>query len=164
MNDTPARFEFTGTAREYFRIWIVNVFLTIVTLGIYSAWAKVRKERYFHGNTILDGHRFDFVSDPVRILRGRLLAVLALVTYTAIWQLQPQFGLYAFTALVLALPALIVLSVGFRLHNTTHRNIRFGLRRDEHRHADCAIQSEHVAPEAEPDVAMSRVVQPESDR
>ncbi len=32
-------FSFTGTPREYFGIWIVNVLLTILTLGIYSAWA-----------------------------------------------------------------------------------------------------------------------------
>lgn len=127
---SAVRFEFTGGAREYFRIWIVNLFLSVITLGIYSAWAKVRNERYFHGNTLLDGHRFDFVADPVRILRGRLLATLALVTYVAVGQLQPQFALVAFTVLVLALPALIVLSVGFRLHNTTHRNIRFALERD----------------------------------
>ena len=28
---------FTGSGSEYFRIWITNTFLTIVTLGIYSA-------------------------------------------------------------------------------------------------------------------------------
>jgi hypothetical protein len=44
-------FEFRGEAREYFRIWIVNLALGIVTLGVYSAWAKVRSERYFYGNT-----------------------------------------------------------------------------------------------------------------
>src|SRR6059058_745587 len=41
----PVRYrpEFTADPKEYFRIWIVNLALTIVTLGIYSAWAKVRK-------------------------------------------------------------------------------------------------------------------------
>ena len=34
--------EFRGNGYEYFRIWIVNILLTIMTLGIYSAWAKVR--------------------------------------------------------------------------------------------------------------------------
>lgn len=34
---------FTGTGAEYFGIWIVNLLLTIVTLGIYSSWAKVRR-------------------------------------------------------------------------------------------------------------------------
>jgi hypothetical protein len=28
---------FSGSAGEYFRIWIVNVFLTIITLGIYGS-------------------------------------------------------------------------------------------------------------------------------
>ena len=36
---------FTGSGGEYFKIWIVNLLLTIATLGIYSAWAKVRKAR-----------------------------------------------------------------------------------------------------------------------
>lgn len=34
---------FTGQAGEYFRIWIVNLCLTIVTLGIYLPWAIVRQ-------------------------------------------------------------------------------------------------------------------------
>ena len=37
-------FSFTGSGSEYFRIWIVNLFLSIVTLGVYSAWAKVRRQ------------------------------------------------------------------------------------------------------------------------
>ena len=36
---------FHGSARDYFRIWIVNLCLTLLTLGIFSAWAKVRKKR-----------------------------------------------------------------------------------------------------------------------
>jgi uncharacterized membrane protein YjgN (DUF898 family) len=35
---------------EYFGIWIVNLLLSLVTLGIYTAWAKVRRLRYFYGN------------------------------------------------------------------------------------------------------------------
>jgi len=41
------QFYFTGKGGEYFRIWIVNICLTILTLGIYSAWATVRTRRYF---------------------------------------------------------------------------------------------------------------------
>src|SRR5216117_1580348 len=58
--------EFTGTAAEYFRIWIVNLFFTLATLGIYSAWAKVRKRRYFYGSTRLDGDSFELVKILVR--------------------------------------------------------------------------------------------------
>ena len=38
-------FRFTGQARDYFRIWVVNMFLSLATLGLWSPWAKVRKQR-----------------------------------------------------------------------------------------------------------------------
>ena len=38
---------FNGSGMEYFKIWIVNVLLTIITLGLYHPWAKVRNHRYF---------------------------------------------------------------------------------------------------------------------
>ena len=40
--------KFHGKAGEFFSIWIVNLLLTIVTRGSYSAWAKVRTNRYFY--------------------------------------------------------------------------------------------------------------------
>ena len=52
-----AAIQFTGSGSEYFKIWIVNVLLTIVTLGIYSAWAKVRRLRYFYNNTRFAGSK-----------------------------------------------------------------------------------------------------------
>ena len=48
-------FEFHGNGADYFRIWIVNLLFSILTLGIYSAWAKVRTKKYFYGNTELAG-------------------------------------------------------------------------------------------------------------
>jgi hypothetical protein len=38
---------FTGEGGEYFRIWVINTVLSIVTLGIYSAWAKFARRRTF---------------------------------------------------------------------------------------------------------------------
>ena len=43
--------QFTGQAGEYFRVWIVNVLLSVVTLGLYSPWARVRTRQYFYGHT-----------------------------------------------------------------------------------------------------------------
>ncbi len=65
--------KFTGSAGEYFKIWIVNLFLTIITFGIYSAWAKVRTRRYFYANTSIDGHPFDYLASPINILKGHLI-------------------------------------------------------------------------------------------
>ena len=41
------RLGFTASGSEYFRIWIVNLLLTLGTLGLYYPWARVRKLRYF---------------------------------------------------------------------------------------------------------------------
>ena len=73
--------EFRADPREYFRIWIVNLALTIATLGVYSAWAKVRKLRYFHASTVLAGSAFGYHADPLRILRGRIIAAVLVGAY-----------------------------------------------------------------------------------
>src|SRR5438309_3489747 len=75
------QFAFRGTGSEYFGIWIVNLLLTIITLGIYGAWAKVRTWRYFYANTFIGEHALDYHASPIRILIGRLIAVGVLVAY-----------------------------------------------------------------------------------
>ncbi len=64
-------FEFHGNAREWFGIWIVNLLLSIVTLGIYSAWAKVRARKYFYQNTYVADRNFDYHATGLQILIGR---------------------------------------------------------------------------------------------
>ncbi|NVK39637.1 MAG: DUF898 family protein [Oceanospirillaceae bacterium] len=90
-------FEFSGDSREYFRIWIVNLCLSLLRLGIYSAWAKVRSERYFYGHTRLDDSSFEYTASPVTILKGRLLAFAVLVLYSLVSRYFPMtvllFGL-----------------------------------------------------------------------
>lgn len=131
-NPPPVRrdyqFEFTGNALEYFRIWIVNILLTIATLGIYSAWAKVRNNRYFYGNTILDGSAFEYTADPVRILKGRLIAVALLILYQFAGVFSWQAGLAAALILMLVFPALVVMSMRFRMRYTSWRNIQFSFK------------------------------------
>src|SRR3954463_11642112 len=81
--------EFSGAAGEYFRIWIVNLALTIVTLGIYSAWAKVRKKRYFYAHTRIADEGFEYRGNPVAILKGRIVAVALLAAYSIAGQVSP---------------------------------------------------------------------------
>ena len=119
-------FEFGGTGSEFFRIWIVNIALTIVTLGIYSAWAKVRTQRYFYGNTRLDGSSFEYLADPIRILKGRLIAFGLLVLYMVSDQISPLLGIVAFFVLMALMPWIIHSSLRFRNHNSAWRGVRFG--------------------------------------
>ena len=116
---------FTGNAAEYFGIWIVNLFLTVVTLGIYSAWAKVRKKRYFYGNTWVAGVNFEYHGNPIAILKGRVIAFVLFVAYTAANDFAPKLGSAILLAIIPALPWIIIRSFAFNAVNSSYRNIRF---------------------------------------
>ncbi len=118
-------FRFTGKGGEYFRIWIVNLFLSIITLGIYSAWAKVRRNRYFYGNTRLGNAGFDYLADPKAILKGRLIAVGVFVVYSVVTNIWP-LAVFPFMLVFMAVvPWIIVRALVFRARNTAFRNVRF---------------------------------------
>lgn len=126
LNAQTIGFQFSGKGGEYFRIWIVNLALTILTLGIYSAWAKVRRLQYFYRNTSLANHGFDYHGDPKAILKGRLIGVALLVLYFASESFDPTLGLVAFAVLMLVMPWLVQRSLRFKLHNSSYRGLRFG--------------------------------------
>jgi uncharacterized membrane protein YjgN (DUF898 family) len=116
---------FTGSGSEYFRIWIVNLLLTLLTLGIYYPWAKVRRLRYFHGNTLVGGRPLGFHADPKKMLKGYLLVAVLLALYSGAGHFHAVAGLVAFVAVMLIWPALLKSSMQFRLANTSWRGLRF---------------------------------------
>ncbi|WP_174873423.1 YjgN family protein [Vogesella oryzae] len=117
-------FEFSADTGSYYRLWLGNLILTVLTLGIYSAWAKVRVQRFLLGHTRLAGGRFDYHGKPGAILKGRLL-MLALFL---LWQLSGSWspalqGLLGMAAFLLA-PWLAVQAMRFRLANTSWNQMR----------------------------------------
>lgn len=130
FSDEPQRFTFSGTGSEYFRIWIVNLLLSIVTLGIYSAWAKVRRTRYFYGSTQVAGGSFEYHGNAVAILKGRIVAFILIIFYNVAFEISDLVGLLAVAALLIVAPWLIWRSLQFKLYNTSYRGIRFGFRGD----------------------------------
>lgn len=125
VEPTPA-FVFTGTGGAYFRIWIVNVLLSVLTLGIFSAWAKVRREQFFHRNARVAGHAFDYHADPLSILKGRIVVAVLLGLWQAANALAPVVAALLVLAFAGVGPALVHSSLRFRLQNTSWRGIRFG--------------------------------------
>jgi uncharacterized membrane protein YjgN (DUF898 family) len=124
-NEHQLGVRFNGSGSEYFRIWIVNLLLTMVTLTLYYPWAKVRRLRYFHTNTLVGGKPLDFHGDPKRMLRGYLLVGLMVVVYSAAGHFSPVAGLVAFLVVAAIWPALLKASMQFRLANTSWRGLRF---------------------------------------
>jgi uncharacterized membrane protein YjgN (DUF898 family) len=127
MQDTtrtlPVRF--VGSGSEYFRIWIVNLLLILVTLGLYYPFAKVRKLRYFHGATEIGEHPMSFHADPWKMLRGYLLVGAMVAMYTLATHFSETAGVIAFVIVAALWPALWHSSLRFRLANTGWRGLRF---------------------------------------
>ena len=119
------RGEFRGSAGEYFGIWIVNILLTIITVGIYSAWAKVRRNRYFYGNSFIDGHSFDYHARGLQIFIGRAIVFGYIVAYNLLLTFSPIIGGILALLMLVLLPWIVMRSLRFNARVTSYRNIRF---------------------------------------
>lgn len=120
-----SRFQFSGDAGEYFGIWIVNLLLTIITLGFYAPWAKVRRLRYFYGHTALAERSFDFTGVPSKILIGRIIATVLYLGYFAVVNYYPKEAGWAFLVAILVVPWLIRATFRFNARNSKYSNSRF---------------------------------------
>jgi uncharacterized membrane protein YjgN (DUF898 family) len=123
-------FFFQGSARDYFGIWIVNTLLKIVTAGIYSAWAKVRKRRFFYGSTTLHNQPFEYMADPMALFKGWLIAAAAFILYSIGTRVSPILSGVITLLVFCVFPWLVVRSRIFNSVNSSYRNIRFGFRPD----------------------------------
>lgn len=119
------QFEFTGTGGEYFRIWVVNLLLTVLTLGVYSAWAKVRRMQYIYRNTRVDGSTFDYHGNARSILKGRILALVLVVAYKVAFEVSIVAAVIVGGIMVALVPWLLARSFRFKAYNSSYRGLRF---------------------------------------
>lgn len=75
---------FDGRADELFRIHVVNLALTLLTLGVYRFWAKTRIRRYLWTRTGLLGDRLEYTGTGRELFLGFLIVVVLV--------LVPVFG------------------------------------------------------------------------
>ncbi|MBX2808675.1 MAG: DUF898 domain-containing protein [Cellvibrionaceae bacterium] len=117
---------FEGRGSEYFTIWIVNVLLTILTLGIYYPWAKVRSHRYFYGNSTLEGRNFDYHATGKDIFIGYLISLALFIAYVVIQYISFIGSFVVLFLFLVALPWIIWRSLLFNMRVTSFSNVRFG--------------------------------------
>ncbi|EJA3104700.1 DUF898 domain-containing protein [Vibrio vulnificus] len=117
--------QFKGQGGEFFGIWIVNILLSVLTLGIYSAWAKVRTKRYFYGNTFIAGDNFEYHAQPMQLLKGRLVALALVLIWVVANSFFPLASLVLFALFYVALPWLLWSNARFDSAMTSYRNVHF---------------------------------------
>lgn len=121
---------FEGNGFEYFKIWIVNILLTILTLGLYYPWAKVRNYRYFYANTTLEGRNFEYHATGKQLFFGYLIAMSLLIVYVVIQNFSPVGSLILLLAFFIFFPWVIWRSLMFSLRMTSFSNVRFSFTGD----------------------------------
>lgn len=117
--------EFTGSGGEYFRVWIVNVLLSIITLGIYTPWARRRTAQYFYSHTMVAGSPLEFTAQQRKMVMGFVLLMLITIAYNiaANTGQDTAVGLFLLAGAVLA-PFIWGSAMRFRLGATRWRGLR----------------------------------------
>lgn len=120
--------QFKGDGSEYFKIWIVNVLLCIVTIGIYYPWAKVRTRRYFYANTEYADRYFDYHATGKQLFLGYLIGVFILFALQIVGSILPTIGLILPVVLFAFIPWIIMRSLKFNMRMTSFSNVRFSFK------------------------------------
>jgi uncharacterized membrane protein YjgN (DUF898 family) len=117
--------EFTGSGGEYFRVWIVNVLLSIITLGIYTPWARRRTAQYFYSHTMVAGSPLEFTAQQRKMVMGFVLLMLITLAYNiaANTGQDTAVGVFLLAGAVLA-PFIWGSAMRFRLGATRWRGLR----------------------------------------
>jgi len=129
---------FHGRGSSFLGIHIVNLLLTMLTLGVYYFWGKVKVRHYLYGQSEFNGDRFAYHGTGKELLFGFLRAALAFGGISLIFKASPLLpggmavrvgaGLGAYCLLFVLLPFAIVATRRYRMSRTSWRGIRFSFR------------------------------------
>lgn len=128
-NRSDLRVQFSGKGGELFVLWIKNMFLTIITFGIYSFWAKVNLQRYFYEHTEVAGGRFGWHATGkerfIAFLKGMAVMVVIYIIAWILMKISFYLLIILPIAFIIVLPALVVASFRYRFSRTSYNQIRF---------------------------------------
>jgi len=70
--------EYDGDIGELYGIFLINMVLSVITLGIYRSWATTRYRRYMWSHLRFEGERFEYTGRGGELFLGFLLALVIL--------------------------------------------------------------------------------------
>ncbi len=75
---------FKGSGGGLFEIYLVNILLCIVTLGLYYPWARARLLKYIYGETSFFGSRMAFHGTGREMFLGFIKAIILILAFYAV--------------------------------------------------------------------------------
>jgi uncharacterized membrane protein YjgN (DUF898 family) len=119
------RLRFSGTGGEYFRVWIVNVLLSIVTLGLYTPWARRRTARWFYDHTLIADSPLEFTAPLRKMVFSFILFALLYIAYQIAAETgQETMVLFFIVAAAVLAPYIWGSAMRFRLASTRWRGLQ----------------------------------------
>jgi uncharacterized membrane protein YjgN (DUF898 family) len=130
---------FHGFGGTLFGIYLVNILLTLITLGFYSFWGKAKVRSYILSQTELNGDRFGYHGTGKELLFGFLKAVAVFILPLVLLSIVPELagagvhgkmtaGFFFYGLIILFVPLAMVGTWRYRLSRTSWRGIRFSFR------------------------------------
>lgn len=95
---------FDGSTAEYFEIWLVNLLMTICSLGYFKPWANARKHQYLYSKTTVGRHPLGYWADKSKLKYGALAIPALLISSLAALLLAPLALLAIAAVTVLVYP------------------------------------------------------------
>jgi uncharacterized membrane protein YjgN (DUF898 family) len=144
VNPNAYKLSYHGTGDSLFGLVLKNAVLTILTLGIYSFWAKNAVRQFHYSHTEIDGDRFAYHGTGGELLRGALKAfgilfvltfLLGLVTFVLGGdETSPATNALISVAFYPIIGALVIVAIHgarrYRLSRSSFRGIRFSFHGD----------------------------------
>lgn len=132
--------KFKGRGGNLFFIYLKNILLTAITLGIYSFWARVNIKRFLYNSTFYQNEPFEYYGTGkekfIGFLKSIVLIILFVLSIGIINLVLSKIlgstlaaiagGVLAYVAIIAVIPLIIIGSERYRLSRSSYRNVRFG--------------------------------------
>lgn len=133
------RIIYHGAGGSLFFLYIKNIFLTIITIGIYSFWAKTNIQKYLASQVEWESDRFSFHGSGKERLIGSIKAIVLIAGIFLIIEIFEKIMFYIigdynwylskiiiFTLFIAIIPFILVGKRRYLSSRTGYRNLRFG--------------------------------------
>ncbi|HEX4504250.1 MAG TPA: DUF898 family protein, partial [Alphaproteobacteria bacterium] len=104
----PQTIAFRGPLAAFIGVVIINLLLTIVTLGIYRFWAKTRIRHFLWEHTSFAGEPLEYRGKGIELLVGAILGFLIIVIPYAMMLLVADLFIVTKHPAVAFVPTLLV--------------------------------------------------------
>ncbi|MBC7456704.1 MAG: DUF898 family protein [Bdellovibrionaceae bacterium] len=139
-DDTNHFFSYHGTGSDLAILLLKNLFLTILTFGFYSPWARTNTRRFYWSNTAFKGDRFAYTGTGKELFVGWLRLLVFLFPATIVINLgslilpeayQPLMSLLVLPIYIYVFALATYSGLRYRALRTLWRQIRFDVVRDK---------------------------------